>query len=212
MTDYRLTDDTIAYLDRQLIRIFARLRSVLAIDEINVLDEKDRLVRQLRIILRKAFTVMANGVYKESLYSEEKSKGSLSEQWVDELLESLDTQSKFVFSNELERRASKFSEQLMSTDRADWGKIIDKAVRNLSLMLRQQAVRITDEADRKALTDSGEKLVEWVAELDDRTCRVCRLYNGMVYELSNVPPKPHFNCRCKLRGLYDGKQTPVRSY
>jgi SPP1 gp7 family putative phage head morphogenesis protein len=46
---------------------------------------------------------------------------------------------------------------------------------------------------------AGIEEVEWVAEDDSRTCKICRERNGKVYKIDEIPPKPHYNCRCTLK-------------
>jgi SPP1 gp7 family putative phage head morphogenesis protein len=55
-----------------------------------------------------------------------------------------------------------------------------------------------DEATIDGYKDAGVSKVKWNTEIDGRECSVCRERNGKVYEIGNVPPKPHRNCRCYL--------------
>ena len=63
---------------------------------------------------------------------------------------------------------------------------------------QQYGITVVDEATLKAFKDMGVKKVKWIAELDRRTCKICRDRNGAIYELSKVPQKTHYNCRCYL--------------
>ena len=60
---------------------------------------------------------------------------------------------------------------------------------------------VSNEAEMKALKDSGIAKYEYVATLDERTCPVCGRLDGKVFAVSdakkgiNMPPM-HPNCRC----------------
>ena len=58
----------------------------------------------------------------------------------------------------------------------------------------------SDEANLKALQDSGVKYGRWNAENDARTCDVCNERAGKIYPIDRIPPKPHPGCRCWITG------------
>ena len=68
MMDYEYTDKVIAYIDKQLIERYSRLKSLVSFDELNVLQEVNALYREIDIIVRKAFLDLANKVYRENVH------------------------------------------------------------------------------------------------------------------------------------------------
>lgn len=191
MMDYEYTDKVIAYIDKQLIERYSRLKSLVSFDELNVLQEVNALYREIDIIVRKAFLDLANKVYRENV---RRAIRSLDEQWLDNLLNAYDPVSKYVFTHEEDRKCARLIEAVIASSTK--AQEINAALRSMSFMCRIYAVRITDEAVLQAFKDEGEDLVKWVAEKDEKTCSVCYKRDGKIYEIDLLPPKPHPNCRC----------------
>lgn len=195
--NYEYTDKIIAYIDKQLIERYSRLKSLVSFDELNILQEVNVLYQEIGILVRKAFLKLANRVYTDNL--RKRAYRSLEEQWVDNLLDSYDPVSKYVFSHEEDRKCARLIESLIASTTKT--QEVDAALRSMSFMCRVYAVRVTDEAVLQAFKDDEEDLVKWIAEKDEKTCSVCHSRDGKVYELASLPPKPHLNCRCRYRRL-----------
>ena len=190
---FEYTDKAIAYIDKQLIERYSRLKSLVSFDELNVLQEVNTLYREIGIIVRKAFLRLANKVYADTL--RKKAYRSLEEQWVDKLLNSYDPVSKYVFSHEEDRKCARLIEAIIASDTK--AKEIDAALRSMSFMCRIYADRVTDEAVMQAYKDEEEEWVKWIAEKDEKTCSECLKLDGKVFEINCVPSDPHPNCRCR---------------
>ena len=190
--DYEYTDKVIAYIDKQLIERYSRLKSLVSFDELNVLQEVNALYREIDIIVRKAFLDLANKVYRENV---RRAIRSLDEQWLDNLLNAYDPVSKYVFTHEEDRKCARLIEAVIASSTK--AQEIDAALRSMSFMCRIYAVRITDEAVMQAYIDDEEEWVKWVAEKDEKTCSVCHGRDGKIYEINSVPCDPHPNCRCR---------------
>lgn len=193
--DYEYTDKVIAYIDKQLIERYSRLKSLASFDEMNVLQEVNALYQEIDIIVHNAFLKLANKVYAENVRKTQ--LRSLDEQWVDTLLSAYDPVSKYVFAHEEDRKCARLIEALIASTTKT--QEVDAALRSMSLMCRIYAVRVTDEAVLQAFRDDEEDLAQWVAEKDEKTCSVCHSRDGKIYELDLLPPKPHINCRCWYR-------------
>lgn len=200
--NYEYTDKIIAYIDKQLIGRYSRLKSLVSFDELNVLQEVNALYSEADVIIRKAYLKLAKKVYADNL--REKSTQSIDQQWVDELLDAYDPVSKYVFSHEEDRKRARLIEALIaSTTKAQE---VDAALRAMSFMCRIYAVRVTDKAVLQAFADGREDSVRWIAEKDEKTCSVCHARDGKVYRLADLPPKPHINCRCRYGRLHSGTE------
>ena len=68
----------------------------------------------------------------------------------------------------------------------------------LALMLAQYALEITDAAQLQQYREDGVQKVRWVSQEDARRCKTCKERHGKIYDVDNVPPKPHIGCRCLL--------------
>ncbi len=193
MMDYRYTDKVIAYIDRQLIKRYSRLKSLVSFDELNVLQEVNDLHRDIGLLLRQALLKLAQTVYLEN--AGQAHLRDLDAIWLDEMLNAYDPVSKYVFTHEEDRKRARLIEALIASTTKT--REVDAALRSMSYMCRIYAVRITDEAVLQAFRDDKVKWVMWVAEIDGKTCSVCLKLDGKVYPMDRLPPKPHPYCRCR---------------
>lgn len=192
--NYDYTDKVIAYIDNRLIEGFSRLKSLVSFDELNVMQDVNALCNSMYVIIRGVFLMLANKVYQDNV--RRKGLRELDEQWLDEILNGYDPVSKYVFSSEIDRKRARLIEAIMASSTKS--REVDAAMRSLSLMCRIYADRVTDEAVMRAYVDDEEGRVKWVAEKDGKTCPVCLSRDGRIYEIEDLPSKPHINCRCRL--------------
>ena len=198
---YEYTDRMINYLDKQVVRKFSSAKSLLSVDEINILDLIKKLYSDLSDEVRKIYLRIAKAAYNAAIKGNERTV--IDNDWVEYILEGYDPVSKYVFVNEEDRKEARLVEALLASETR--GAEMDAAMRSLALMYHIYGVRITDEAMLQAYRDEGEEYVMWQAEEDEKTCRVCSRRDGKIYELEYLPPKPHINCRCWYRSLEGGK-------
>lgn len=188
---YEYADKVTEYIDKQLIRRYSRLKSLVSFDELNVLQSVNSLYQELDVIIRKMFLLIARKTYLQTVKYD---YGSIDEEWVDNFLNGYDPVSKYVFTHELDRKSARLVEAIMASTTKT--KEIDAAMRSMSLMIRAYSIRITDEAALQAFRDDGTEYVRWVSERDERTCSICRKRDGKRYSIGGLPSKPHINCRC----------------
>ena len=188
---YEYTDKVIKYIDKQLIERFSKMRSLISLDEMNVLQLVNETFSEVNEIVRKQYLRLAKDAFrKEARYNSD----IIDDYWLDVVLDEYDPVTKYVYSNEYDRRRARLYEALMSSNTKT--KEIGSALKSLSLMLRQYAIKITDKATLLALLENNVKFVKWNAESDSRTCGICSKRDGKIYEITDVPAKPHLNCRC----------------
>lgn len=192
MMNYEYTDKVIAYIDKQLIRTFSRLKSMLSFDELNVLQEVNSIYRENDILIRKMFLKLAKKAYADNAA---RYVHNIDELWVDNLLNAYDPVSKYVFIHEYDRKRARLIEALIASDKK--AQEVDTALRLMSFMCHIYSVRVTDEAVLQAFRDNEAERVRWIAEKDEKTCSVCLKRDGKIYEIGKLPPKPHLNCRCR---------------
>lgn len=190
--NYKRTDKVIAIINRRLIKLFSRLKSVIAIDKLNILSEVNSTYKQIEKLFREMFYELIKADYE----AEAKAKRDrlLYETWIDELVEEYDPVSKYVFENELDRKRARLFEALMSSNTPS--KEVDAALRSVSLMGKAEAVEVTDKAVIKAFKDNGVIKIRWHSEHDNRVCFECLDRDGKIYDIDKIPDKPHPNCRC----------------
>ena len=199
--DYDFADEQIEILNREIVEAFSRLRSVLTLDEINAIGEIGKVYRELAVLIRKVLLLIARYYYTEAWTSERKWVDWPDEDWVDEILSAYDPVSKYVFVNEEDRKRARLVEAVMASE--DPAPEVDRAARAIAFQYGIYIIRVADEAAIQSLKDQGTDYVEWVAEIDNRTCNVCYLRDGKIYPIRDLPDKPHINCRCTIRKVND---------
>ena len=188
---YELTDIVIENIRKELIRDFSKLKSLLSYDELNVMSATKAVYSKIDLYVRQMFLQLMQAVYKKVT----KRTCPYNYAWLESFLLEYDEVSKYVYANEFERKRDRLAEALIASPKKN--EEIDAALRYLSFMLTAYAVRVTDQVVLTAYRDMGIDAVRWKAEKDNKTCTICKHRNGYIYDIEQVPPKPHLNCRCE---------------
>lgn len=188
---YELTDIVIENIRKELIRNFSKLKSLLSYDELNVMSATKDVYSKIDLYVRQMFLQLMQAVYKKVT----KRTCPYNYAWLESFLLEYDEVSKYVYANEFERKRDRLAEALVASTKKN--EEIDAALRYLSFMLTAYAVRVTDQVVLMAYRDIGIDAVRWKAEKDNKTCTICKHRNGHIYDIEQVPPKPHLNCRCE---------------
>ena len=188
---YELTDIVIENIRKELIRDFSKLKSLLSYDELNVMSATKAVYSKIDLYVRQMFLQLMQAVYKKVT----KRTCPYNYAWLESFLLEYDEVSKYVYANEFERKRDRLAEALIASTKKN--EEIDAALRYLSFMLTAYAVRVTDQVVLTAYRDIGIDAVRWKAEKDNKTCTICKHRNGHIYDIEQVPPKPHLNCRCE---------------
>lgn len=119
------------------------------------------------------------------------------ENFVEEFFSEYSSVTKYVFSNELERKESRLFESLVASveDRTHSYSTAEKL---LVRQIKQYVIDLEDAVTKVVYEDVGVQVVQWVAEKDERTCGNCHELDGQTFELKDVPDKQHYQCRCYL--------------
>lgn len=188
---YELTDIVVENIRKELIRDFSKLKSLLSYDELNVMSATKAVYSKIDLYVRQMFLQLMQAVYKKVT----KRTCPYNYAWLENFLLEYDEVSKYVYANEFERKRDRLAEALIASSKKN--EEIDAALRYLSFMLTAYAVRVTDQVVLMAYRDMGIDAVRWKAEKDNKTCTICKHRNGHIYDIEQVPPKPHLNCRCE---------------
>ena len=121
----------------------------------------------------------------------------LDDAFVEEFFDEYNPVTKYVFRNEMDRKESRLFESLVANT-MDRTHSYATAEKLLVRHVKQYAIDLEDRLAKVVYEDTGVKKVQWVAEKDDRTCDDCHELDGMIYNLKDVPPKQHYQCRCYL--------------
>lgn len=192
---YDRTDALIDAVIDVLVDRFGRFKSVVRLNTTDIAKAVDDLYNEFDSIARETYRGLAEAVYSDH-FDGVVPVTAVNEEWVDEVLSAYDPVSKYIYSNELDRRKARLFEAVVASPTPEAE--VDAAEKSAALMYTIYAVRVTDEAAVQAMKDSGVKRVRWAAEDDDHTCKVCHKRDDVIYSIDDVPPKPHINCRCWL--------------
>ena len=188
---YELTDIVIENIRKELIRDFSKLKSLLSYDELNVMSATKAVYSKIDLYVRQMFLQLMQAVYKKVT----KRTCPYNYAWLESFLLEYDEVSKYVYANEFERKRDRLAEALIASPKKN--EEIDAALRYLSFMLTAYTNRVTYQVVLTAYRDMGIDAVRLKAEKDNKTCTICKHRNGHIYDIEQVPPKPHLNCRCE---------------
>jgi len=201
---YAACDKAIRALDRLNLEAFGALKMA-KFDEINVIQTVLKMYRKSMKQARKRYYEVAYEAYLLALSmvngidpkkSSKMVSQSITVEWLDEILGQTDPLTLYRFDTETERKAYRLAEALEGSQDRDYE--INKALRFWSQQLAQYAVNFTDYAVVKAFQDAGVKVVEWMSAMDEKVCNECHALDGQRFLIEELPPKPHWGCRCRI--------------
>ena len=205
MMTYDEADKAIKAINRQNLRIFGKLKTKLAKwDELNVIKSVYSAYNDSIDLVEQWFLQVAKAAYLQGLKDTDKAslkKRPIDRDWLIDYLMAVDPVTLYAFLSEADRKKARLLEALSVAQNRD--QEVDKALRLWTRQIGWGAVSVTDAATVKAFKDAGVQKVMWVSKKDPWVCEECHDRDGMIYEISKVPPKPHPNCRCKLRPVLD---------
>ena len=159
-------------MDTQVLRCFANLKSILAMDEVNALTAGALLrtvngiyadlAKYVRFVLLK----VARHYYGQTGEPFRDRIRKIDEEWIDYFLTTADPVSKYIFANEEKRKRSRLFESLIVSKTP--AKDVDAAAKSLALMYRIYTVRVAEEAAIRAMKDDGILQVQWISEKDGK--------------------------------------------
>ena len=191
-----------ARITKKLNKQFRHNRLAL-FDELNVVGVKkhiQKLYKNAFKAIKNEFLEILNPLYQE-IYDEALALGfdgdlrDLDESWIEEFFDEYNPVTKYVFSNEIDRKESYLFEALVS-DPSMKHQSYTKAEKYLVRQVKQSGIDIEDAVTRQVYKDLGVQKVMWNTEHDYKTCGVCSEMDGQIFNLDDVPPKQHINCRC----------------
>lgn len=205
---YKHLDSLLAKVKEKIRTEFNRL-GVMGFDELNVVNTKKVTKEMFDRILaenEKAYQKAAKKAYTKAKKEAEvlgytaEDKEELDHEWLLGVLLAYNLVTGYLYDREAERKRLRLNEQVLTAREFGDRKMLNDSSRKSANLLwtqtMQYGIDVVDKATLQAYKDMGVEKVRWVAELDSRTCKVCRQRNGKIYELSKFPTKPHYNCRC----------------
>lgn len=104
---------------------------------------------------------------------------------------------KYVFNNEYERKLARTIESvLMSANKSDMKKELDKALRYWNTQAKQTGDNISIDAYKEGFKAMGVQKVKWVTQEDEKVCEGCKENDGKIFDIDKIRIPLHYNCRC----------------
>ena len=208
------------YLDALLAKLKKKLRSefnrlgMMGFDELNVTNTKkvtksmfDRLLAENEKIYKKA---AANAYKKAKEKAEETKETEPPVDLVSGVLAAYNLVTGYLYKREAERKRLRLNEQILTAreydDRQMYNSSLQRTANLWWTQTSQYGIDIVDAATLQAYKDMGIKRVRWNAQIDKRTCPVCRERHEKIYKISEVPGKTHYNCRCYLEPVVETEE------
>lgn len=198
---YEYIDENVERLKKQTQTAFNNFRlSLLKFDELNVMQvktETESLFTKLKRQSDRFYTGLLNHLAESMGFEEDKYD-------LDELLETYSGTLLYSFSTEMERKRERLFETMVAIDDISDPDILSqqkKNIRNWNTQVEEFGVDIERNIFLSELRDSGIRKVQWMTAEDERVCTDCSDLNGIVFDIDNVPRRPHIGCRCWLKGV-----------
>lgn len=169
---------------------------------IQVKNHVNKLYKDIFKIIKNEFLAVANDIYAEVADEAielgfDGDLGDIDEGWIEEFFKEYSPVTKYVFSNEIDRKNSRLFEALVASLEERLNSYT--TAENLIVrQVKQSGIEFEDEIVESAYKDLGVQKVKWVAEHDHKTCGVCSELDGEIFDLEDVPNKQHINCRCYI--------------
>lgn len=211
---YKLADKVLAALNKRIVLLFSRKKRSLLFDGFDELAVYQGMTAMYEVLIRENdtyFRELCAGRYREMylyLRGEEPDRDDIDD-LVDMYLAGLLTKpndlTHYAYDAESLRKRDRAIEAVNAADkRNDKDLQFDRAMRYWSQQTGFYIDIIADDMALKAMKDCGVEKVRWRILNDGRVCDDCHDLNGNVYDIDNVPPKPHLRCRCWLEPITTG--------
>lgn len=208
-TMYRYLDKLLEIEKKKIRDAFNRV-SVMGFDELNVINTRkvtktmyDRFLEENEALYLKA----AKDAYRKAVKAA-KAEGYEGEEeeingaFVVGLLAGYNLVTGYLYKKEADRKRLRLNEQIYTAreygNRNMFGDSLRRAANLWWTQTTQYGISAVDEATIKGFTDMGVERVQWIAADDEKTCPTCGERDNKIYKIENLPPKPHYGCRCYI--------------
>lgn len=199
---YKACDEAIQGMNRENVKAFGQLK-LAKWDEIQILRTVETVYRESARRARRRYYGVAFEAYLlwlamcgvEPKKAHEMAEKTITDEFVDGILDEVDFVTLYRFNTETERKAVRLAEAMEADVNRDAE--IDKALRYWSRQLGQYAINMTDYAVVQAFQDAGVKWIRWITMEDEKVCRECKPRHWKIYRIDEIPAK-HWGCRCRV--------------
>lgn len=121
-------------------------------------------------------------------------------------LASYNATTRYVYKNEIQRKSARYNEGIIALDNPsgdDTYQLMKDNIRYWVKQCEEISVDMEREVVIKQAEKAGYKKMRWDAVGDEKTCKECRKLNGQIFDIADIPPRPHYGCRCILTTIDD---------
>ena len=209
---YKETDKYISKLKKVLKREYQQM-GLVGWDELNVIRVRKRtksLFRRIDDMNRKAYRHICKYVEDLLLYEflddlDDLERKPSPSKVVEKSLGSYNPVTGYLYDKEWERKRLRMVEEIMTAatiqDRERYLKSLKRTFDLMFTQSSQYAQDVADTMETEVYKAASIPRVLGVTERDNRVCEECRERDGKIYPLDNVPPKPHYHCRCRIKPI-----------
>ena len=126
---------------------------------------------------------------------------------VDKVLSEYNPVTGYLYGRELKRKQERLVESMITAKKNNDRSFYRDSLRtNANLLYTQSKQYADDVADQTVIEvwkKVGIKKIQWITEKDEKVCSECRPLDMKIFDIDKVPPKPHYNCRCKKRPIFE---------
>lgn len=206
---YRHLDKLLAAARKKIRVEFNRVGS-LGFDELNVVNTKkvtqgmfDRFLRDNEVLyLRAAKDAHAKAVKSAKAEGFSGKSEEVDGSFVEAVLLGYNLVTGYLYGKEADRKRLRLNEQILTAREYGDGQMFQSSLRRTANLWWTQTVQygisMVDEATIKGFRDMGVRYVRWVTANDEKRCEVCGKRHNKIYRLNQIPPKPHYGCRCHI--------------
>ena len=200
--------DSLLKIEKQKIKSEFQKLFFTGFDELNVVNTRkitermyDKFLADNVVLYLKA----AKESYKEAVdLSKDEGftgkKDTPDAEWLVGVLAGYNLVSGYIYKKEAERKRMRLTEQILTAREFVDSKMFQDSIRKAANLwwtqTSQYGITVVDEATIKGYKDMGVRRVKWIAADDEKTCPICGGRDNKIYRINQIPPKPHYGCRC----------------
>ena len=206
---YRYLDKLLKAEKQKIKAAFNRV-GAMGFDELNVINTRKTtasmynrfLEENEALYLKAAKDAYGRAVKKARAEDFSGEEAEVDGEWMAGLLAGYNLVPGYLYGKEADRKRMRLNEQILTAreygSRDMFGDSLRRAANLWWTQTTQYGISSVDEATIKGFTDMGVERVRWIAADDERTCPTCGARDNKIYKITDLPPKPHYGCRCYI--------------
>ena len=206
---YRYLDKLLEIEKKRIKAAFNRV-GAMGFDALNVINTRKTtqtmydtfLAENETLYLKSAKNAYQNAVKSAKAEGFEGEESEIDGEWVAGLLAGYNLVTGYLYGKEADRKRLRLNEQILTAreynNRSMFRDSLRRAANLWWTQTTQYGISSVDEATIKGFTDMGVERVQWIAANDEKTCPTCGARDNKIYKIQDLPPKPHYGCRCYI--------------